>query len=167
MRFGLEQRFSAPLEAVEDGLLDPGFLARLARLPELGAPEVLSHEVEGEVVRQRVRYRFTGDLAPAVTAVVDPDRLTWVEESTLDRRAHRTTWRILPDHYASLLRCSGTFQLEPAEGEHTVRVTQGEVKVHMPLVGSKAEKGIVSGLEEHAVLQARAVEDWLAGRRHP
>ena len=161
MRFGLEQRFSAPLEAVEDGLLDPGFLARLARLPELGAPEVLSHEVEGEVVRQRVRYRFTGDLAPAVTAVVDPDRLTWVEESTFHRGTHRGDHHIVPDHYANRLRASYTTRLQP-DGTGTRRRTEGELKVRFPLVGGRVEKAIVAGLTRHAAEEVDVLDAWLA-----
>lgn len=165
MRFRIVQQLAAPLAVVEDAFVDPAFIAALGRVPELGAPELLRHEVEdgGRTVHLWVAHRFTGDLNAAVRRVIDPARLTWVEESTLDRTPHRTAWRIVPDHYASLLRCSGTYTLEPA-GERTVRVAEGEVKVSMPLVGSKAEKGIVSGLEEHAVLQARVFDEWVAGR---
>ena len=166
MRFRIEQRFDAPLERVEGAFVDPDFLAELGTRPELGAPRLVRQEVDGDVVHQWVAHRFTGELNSAVRRVIDPKRLTWVEESTHDCAAHRVTWRIVPDHYASLLRCSGTFQLEGATGS-TRRIAEGEVKVNMPLVGPKAEKGIVSGLEEHAVLQARVLEEWLARRRDP
>jgi len=176
VRFRIEQRFDAPLEDVEDAFVDPELVAELGTHVELGAPRLLRREVEadGDVVHQWIAHRFTGDLNAAVRRVIDPKRLTWVEESTHDRATHRTTWRIVPDHYASLLRCSGTFQLEPdggdsdgGGGERTRRVAEGEVKVNMPLVGSKAEKGIVSGLEEHAVLQAHVLDEWLTRRRKP
>ncbi len=161
MRFRVEQRFAAPLEAVEDALLDPGFLARLAELPKLGAPEVLSHEVDGDVVHQRVRYRFSGDLAPAVTAVVDPDRLTWVEESTFHRGTHRGDHHIVPDHYANRLRASYATRLEP-HGAGTRRLTEGELKVRFPLVGARVEKAIVTGLTQHAAAEADVLAAWLA-----
>lgn len=162
MRFHIVQRLAAPLAVVEGAFVDPAFLAELQRRPELGSPELLRQETDdtGRVVRQWVAHRFTGDLNPAVRRVVDPTRLTWVEESTIDWDAHRTAWRIVPDHYASLLRCSGVFALT-FDGGATRRVAEGEIKVNLPLVGSKAEKAIVSGLHEHAVIQARALEDWL------
>ena len=53
-------------------------------LPKLGPPEVLERTVDGDVVRLQIRYRFVGDLSPAVTAVLDPAKLTWVEHSTHD-----------------------------------------------------------------------------------
>ena len=170
MRFRITQRLAAPLRVVENAFVDPTFIAALGDVPELGGPTLLRQEVDGELVHQWVAHRFTGDLNAAVRRVIDPERLTWVEESTLDRTTHRTSWRIVPDHYASLLRCSGTFTLtaggEDGDGDEgrTVRVAEGDVKVNMPLVGSKAEKGIVSGLEEHAVLQARVFEEWVVGR---
>ncbi len=161
VRFRLEQRFRAPLLQVEDVFVDPAFLARLSELPTLGRPQLLDQDVEGDVVRQRVRYAFVGELASGVRAVVEPAKLTWVEESSLDRRSHRTEWRVVPDHYASLLRCSGTFQLEADGAERTRRVTEAEVRVRFPLVAAKVERAIVSGLAEHAVLEEQAVAEWL------
>jgi hypothetical protein len=160
VRFRVEQRFDRPPAVIEDALLDPAFLAALARLPRLGAPEVLSSETDGDVVHQQVRHRFTGDLAPAVTAVVDPDRLTWVEDTTYDRRSHRGDHRIRPDHYAGRLKASYTTRVEPA-GDGTRRLIEGEVVVRFPLVGSRVEKAIVSGLTDHAHLEAEVLEEWL------
>ncbi len=161
MRFQLEQRFPAPLEAVESALLDSAFLARLALLPKLGEPHLLASEVDGPVVRQQVRYRFAGELAPAVTAVVDPKRLTWVEHTTFDRRSHRGDHRIVPDHYGDRLRCSYTTQLG-VDGRFTSRVTEGDLRVRFPLVGGRVERAIVSGLVEHAELEAEVLGRWLA-----
>ena len=167
MRFAVEQRFPAPLEAVEAALLDPAFLARLALLPKLGEPQLLGSEVDGPIVRQQVRYRFAGELAPAVTAVVDPQRLTWVEHTTFDRGSHRGEHRIVPDHYGDRLRCSYTTQLDHTtqpggDGPLTSRVTEGDLRVRFPLVGGRVERAIVSGLLEHAELEAEVLGRWLA-----
>ena len=56
-------------------------------------------------------HRSHPSVFAAVTAVVDPHRLTWVEHSELDRRTHRSEFRIAPDHYADRLRCSGAIDL--------------------------------------------------------
>jgi hypothetical protein len=165
VRFTVEQHFAGSLERVEAALVDPAFLEALSRLPKLGRP-TLVHRVEaGDLVHHWVKYAFVGDLNAAVRRVVDPARLTWVEESTLDRRTHETTWRIVPDHYRNLLRSSGTFRLEPVEAGGTRRVAEAELKVTVPLVGGKVEQAIVSGLREHAALEVEVVDDWL--RDHP
>jgi len=164
MRFSIEQTFAGPVEAVQDALVDPAFLERLSTLPKLGRP-TLVHRVEaGDLVHLGVKYAFTGEVNSAVRRVVDPARLTWVEESTLDRRSHRTTWRIVPDHYRNLLRASGEFRLSPdpsAPAERTIRTTDAELKVTVPLVGGKVEQAIVSGLREHAALEEEVLDAWL------
>jgi hypothetical protein len=162
MRFTIEQHFDAPLDAVEAAYADPAFLDKLSRLPKLGRPALLRREDDGDRVTQAVQYRFTGDVNAAVRKVVDPARLTWVEESTLDRGTHVTTWHIVPDHYRQLLRSSGTFRLE-ADGEGaTRRVTEAELKLSVPLLGGRVEQAIVSGLREHAEAEEAAMQEFLA-----
>ena len=168
MRFTIEQRFAGPLADVEDAFVDPAFLERLGELPKLGRPALLRQEVDGELVRQWVQYRFTGEVNAAVRRVVDPKRLTWVEESTLDRRTHRTTWHIVPDHYERLLRCSGSFQLVADGPRATRRATEADIKVTVPLVGGKVEQAIVAGLREHAAAEETVLAGWLqASREEP
>ena len=164
MRFFIEQRFPASLDAVEAAFLSPELLGRMASLPKVGGCELLSQKTEGAKVFQQIRYRFTGELSSAVTAVVDPANLSWVEDSVLDTTTHLTTWKIVPDHYASRLSCSGTFQLQPRGDGETLRQTEAELKVHFPLVGGRVEKAIVSGLKEHAEGEEQMVADYLRGK---
>jgi hypothetical protein len=165
VKFFIEQRYRAPLAEVEDAYCSPELLATLATLPKVGGAELLDQRSEGDRVVQRVRYRFTGELSSAVTAVVDASRLSWVEESELDRSTHVTTWHIVPDHYASRLTCAGTFRLS-SRGDDTLRRTEAEIKVHFPLVGGRVERAIVSGLEEHAAAEQEAVQAFLAPFDH-
>ncbi|HVF75220.1 MAG TPA: DUF2505 family protein [Acidimicrobiales bacterium] len=162
MRFRIEQRFEAPLSAVEDALVDPAFLDRLAELPNLGRPELLRREEVGQIVHLDVRYAFAGQLSSAVTAVVDPARLTWVDSATVDRATHRSEHRILPEHYTGRLTCSYRTHLE-TDGAGTIRTAEGELRVHFPLVGGRVEKAIVAGMAEHAQLEARALDQWIEG----
>jgi hypothetical protein len=168
--FAIEQRFPAPRAEVEAGFVDPAFITRLAELPKLGGAELLSQERDGARVVQRVRYRFTGELSSVVRRVIDPARLTWVEETRFDGDAHRSDSTIVPDNYADKLRCSMVSVFEAVDGEAgaatgTVRRTRGTIKVAMPLVGGKVEGAIVSGLREHAELETELLTGWLADAR--
>lgn len=166
MHFRLEQRFDAPLEAVESAFVDPDLLAHLSGMADLGHPELLERVVDRHTVRQRVQYRFTGELTPAIAAVLDRDRLTWVEESELDRRTHCQTFRIVPDNYADRLRCSGTVTLVETDGA-TLRVAEADLDVRFPFVGHTVARTIVAGLVENAATQERAVAGWLSARAQP
>ena len=164
MKFRIEQRIPAPLTDVEAALLDRDFLAASSDLPKLSAPELLEQRRDGDRAHQRIRYRFTAQLSSTVTRVVDPDKLTWVDDASYDLTAHTSHHRILPDNYADRLQASYDVALE-ALGDSTRRVATGELKVRVPLVGGRVERAIVDGLEEHAAAEAERLGRWIAGRR--
>jgi hypothetical protein len=161
--FSIEQRLVGPPAAIDAVLLDPAFVAARVDLPKLGGAELLESSRDGDHARQRVRLRFTGDLAPAVTAVIDRDRLTWVDDATYNLVAHTAEHRVVPDHYADRLSCAYRSTVV-ADGEGSRRTLAGSVRVRMMLVGGKVEAAIVTGLREHAAAEARLIDEWLAGR---
>jgi uncharacterized protein YndB with AHSA1/START domain len=162
--FEITQWFSAPVEAVDAAFVDPAFLERLATLPKLGDADVLAQSREGSIVRQQVRYLFRAQLSGAVRRFVDPDLLTWVEDSTHDLAAHHAGYDIVPDHYGSLLE--GRYEARLTEGgaHATTRHVHGTVRVTVPLVGGKVERAIVSGLQENATAQTALLDTWLRDR---
>jgi hypothetical protein len=163
VEFRILQRFAVDVEAAERALYDPAFISAMAELPKLGRPEVVSWDDRGDILRTGVRYAFVGELSPAVRRVVDPARLTWILDQTTDRQTHRSEFTIQPDHYGGLLRCGGTFTLSPRD-DGSVRTATGRIQVSMPIVGSKVERAIVSGLEEHAEGEADLVNSWASRR---
>ncbi|HYD10409.1 MAG TPA: DUF2505 family protein [Acidimicrobiales bacterium] len=156
MRFRIEQHLPGDVDDVIDALLDEDFVGSLGALPKIGKPELLSQHTDVDFVTQRVRYRFTGELSGAVTAVLDPAKLTWVAETTYDRRARHATFRIVPDHYGNRLQCAGRHAFTRGDGE-TMRVIEGELKVSYPLVGRTIEKAVLSGLEEHLAAECEVL----------
>jgi hypothetical protein len=164
MDFSLEQRLTGPVDTVVAALLDPEFLAASAHLPKVGGAELLEDRRDGTTVRRRIRYRFTAELSSAVTRVVDPKKLTWVDESVYDLATHRGEHRIVPDNYADRLQANYDEVVTAAGPGGTVRTAAGVVKVRMPLVGGRVERAIVSGLQDHAVAEAELIDHWLSRR---
>ncbi|HEY1635540.1 MAG TPA: DUF2505 family protein [Acidimicrobiales bacterium] len=164
MRFSVEQSIAAPRDAVEAAFLDPGFYAALGELSGIRPPEVVERRVEGpdsKLVHLRVQYAFAGNLSGPARAVLDPDRLTWVDHSTFDRAAHRIEFEIVPDHYEDRLQCAGWYQFEPS-GEHATRqLIGGDLRVRYPIVGGLVERAIIVGMRQHLDEEARILERWL------
>ena len=160
MRFTLEQTLPGSIDDVIGALLDPDFLRCLGDLPTLAPPEVLDQRRDGDRVVQRIHYQFTGSLSPAVSRVVDPKKITWVDETTYDLTAKRASFRIIPDHYIGKLRCSGTYEFTQRDAATLRRVT-AELSVSVPLVGKVVERAIVSGLREHMGTEADLLHEWL------
>ena len=163
MHFNVDQPIAAPAARVGEALVDPRFYKALASMPNIGDPEVLEcTERDGEVLL-RVRYAFTGDLAAPARRVLDPAKLTWVVESTVDRSMYTTAFRMLPDHYANRLTCSGSYVLVPSGDDGTIQRMEGYLHVNYPVVGRLAERGIFLGLKENVAQEARIIERWVAG----
>jgi Protein of unknown function (DUF2505). len=162
MNFDIVQDLTAPAAAVDAALVDAGFLIRMAELPKLGSAEVVDQRRDGDVVYQDVRYLFQAELSRAVTRVVDPTLMTWIERSVCDLATHETQCEIRPDHYGGLLH--GRYQSTiVAIGSTARRTITGEVRVKMPFVGGKVEGAIVGGLRENAAAQVALLDEWTAG----
>jgi hypothetical protein len=160
MQFVIEQRLRASPADVQDMLLDPTFLAARAELPKLGDSEVLERTQDAETARLRVRMRFTGELSSAVTAVVDPAKLTWIDDATFDFTQHAARHEILPDHYPDRLSAGYDDTLRAAS-EGARRQLLGELKVRVPLVGRRVEQVIVDGMRDYAEGEAALLNDFL------
>lgn len=160
MRFELTQSIAAPLDEVANAYASVELYASFDGTSKLGPPEVLERVTDDGVVTLRTRYRFVAELSPAVTAIVDPDKLSWVEESVHDVGARSVAVRLHPDHYADRLRCTGAYRYE-ANGDATIRRIDGELKVKALLVAGAVEKAIVSGLREHLEAEVAHVEAFL------
>ena len=161
MKLTLRTSYDAAPDDVAAAYADPDLYAELGDLPKLGGAEVVDHEVDGDVVRLAVRWRFTAPLSSAVTAVVDPRKLTWIQEDEHNLERREVQWRLLPDHYPDRLQASGAYRFSRSAGG-TQRLTGGEVKVRVPLVGGRVESAIVSGLGEHLDDEVPIVERWIA-----
>lgn len=162
MRFRVTQWFTATAAEVVELYTSERLYESLPDFGRIGRPELLDRSVTGHEVTLRLRYRFTAELPAAALAVIDADRLTWVEESVTDLTTGRSEVRLLPDHYASKLTARATTHVvDRTEGSH--RTVEGDLRVRVLLVGGQVERAIAAGLEEHLAEEAAAVERLLRG----
>ncbi len=162
LRFTIDQSFSFPPDMVARAYTDPALYVAFQALPKTSRPEVLSRETSGDKVVLQIRYGFSGDLSPAARAVLDPNRLSWVEHSTHDLSMFTTEFRMVPDNYGDRFSCSGRYRFEP-DGSGTRRHCEGEIKVRALLVAGAVENAIVSGLREHLMDEVAVVQLFLSG----
>jgi len=160
VRFEIEQMIRAPCHEVLEALGDPAFYDALAAMPNLGRPQLLERSDAGGRLHLKVRFSFTGELSPAVRAVVKPEKLTWVADTTIDRETCVVSFVVVPDHYPDRLSGSVTECLEDEDGI-TRRVTQGTVSVHVPFLGRSAEPALIRGFRHHLEAEAGLLEEWL------
>jgi hypothetical protein len=161
--FELDVSIDAPLQAVQQAFLDPDFYRLLGEMPAIDPPQLIERRDEGNLVHLKVRYRLDAPLPAAARRILDPARLTWVDESVVDVAANRTEFRMVPDHYPDRLSCEGSYELK-ADGSKTVQHLKGVLTVHVPLVGSMAERGILRGLQDHLAKEAELLARFVTER---
>ena len=164
MIFTIAQHLDGPVDSVARAYANPELYLYLARqdLPMLSTPEVVSHHPQDDVVTLEIRYRFSGALSTAARAVIDPAKLTWVERSVHDLTTASTTFTMLPDHYASRFRASGSYRFESRADGGTTRRGEGNIRVTALLVAGAVEGAIVLGLEEHLLVEVPIVNAFVA-----
>ena len=164
MNFTIEQRFPAEPAQVVAAYTNPELYPTLVGLSKVATPEVLDITQTGDDVNVRLRMRFIAEVSPAVSAVIDPRKVSWVQNEHYNLTTLRATVVFEPDNYADRFSCTGgyTFAADPSKPGGTVRVAKGDLKIRVLLVGGQAEKAMIMGLTEHYAEEQPLVTAWLA-----
>ena len=165
MKFSVSQGVAVAPDAVVAAYGDPAFYEGRAASGDISLVEVVGHE-DGPPETMEIRYKFTGSVSSAVRAVVDPEKLSWVTHTELQRAARAMQFTIAPDHYPDRLDCSGTFTFTQGEDGpgSTVVTIEGDLAVHVFLVGRKVEQLIVSGLRQYLAAEVSLLPGFTATR---
>jgi hypothetical protein len=167
VRFAVEHRFIAAIDAVEQAMTDAGFYAQLDDMAGVKAPQLVDRRERGTTIELSVRYVFAGELPSVARRVLGRGELAWVQHSTVDLVRHRIDFTVEPESHAELVRCFGAYlfrDVRPPPDAETVRTISGELQVRVPLLAARAERAIASGLVERLDAEAGALQRWLEAR---
>lgn len=168
MHFRIEQPLDAPADAVVAAFASPSRFGSKPPSGVLDTPELLEHRDDGARVVLRLRYRFRGELSPAARRALDPQKLTWVQELEVHPAERQASFRLVPDHYRSRLRCEGQLRFEPGAGvASTVEVMEGDVVVSFPVVGRAVERVLVEGIRQYVKAEAAQLATLAGGDTAP
>jgi len=165
MRFESEYRIHGSPSAVAGILADPGFYARL-KLPDLSQPDVLDQRTEGDTTVLRLRYLFLGSLHPVARRLLGKRQLAWIQEVKVNGVAGSGEITFQAEADPKRLHGSAKFTLQPVtlqSGEPgTIQRLTGELVVAVPVVGGRAEKQIVAGLQRRLDIEAASLDELLS-----
>jgi len=158
-KFLVTQKFESSADTIAAAFASEATWRSFAGLPFVGDPVVQSFEAD-ESVEIAVAYQVSIDLPPLADKFIDPDKLTFVEKTTLNSEGSGT-FTIVPDHYSKLLTASGRIEMVPYDGGWCERLIQGSVNVDLGWTGKlfegPVEEAIVTGLKEALRAQAAQV----------
>jgi hypothetical protein len=153
VRFTLRQAVAVPPARAVAAYGSPEFYEGRPTRGDIAVLGVVRHDDSAGRVLIEVRYAFTGSVSPAVRRVVHQDKMSWITRTEVLPAEARTRWVVLPDHYPDRLTAGGEFHFEPGPDgpDTTVVAVDGELKVHVPVVGRSVERVVVSGLKSYLV----------------
>lgn len=161
MKFSISQNVAVAPDAAVAAYGNPSFYEGRRPSGDISLIEVVDHRQEGPLDRIEVRYKFTGSVSSAVRAIVDPEKLTWVTRTDIQREAHRADFTVVPDYYPDRLECHGTFDFDEGAGSHSTVITiEGDLKVHVFLVSRTVEQMIVNGLRTYLTAEVATLPDF-------
>ena len=160
MKLAATHRFTASASAVCEGMGDPDFYAGLD-LPDVELPEVIDRTATGSRVAIRVRFTYTGKLDPIARRIVGRDHVEWVQELDIDSGSKSCALKVVPAVGVIPVSCNGTFVLRDA-GSGCARTLDGDLRIRVPLIGSRAEHSLAPGIMSRLDLEAAALDTYLA-----
>ena len=155
-KFLVTQQFEASSETVHQAYRQEGTWRSFGGLPFVGDPVVTSFQASDPTLIE-TSYRVSIDLPPLATTFIDPEKMTFVEATTLHTDGSGS-FVIVPDHYGKLLKASGRIEMVPFDTNRCERLIHGSVEVSLGWSGKlfegPVEDAIVAGLKQ--ALQAQA-----------
>ena len=168
MKFEVSHTFNADIEAVEKAMFDPALPAFLVKEMKLVTIiEPLDRQEDASTIRRKTKYQPVPLIKSIGPKQVPPHWMAFIEESTYDRRAHRMDFANIPttEKIRNLLENKGSLTLTAAGPGKTKRVTSGELKVKVFLLGKIAESMIYKQAVQILDEEAAAMSKFLSGQR--
>jgi len=161
VRIAIRQAVAVPPAQAIAAYGSLAFYADRQTKDDIAVLEVVRHDDDGERVLIEVRFAFTGSVSPAVRAVIDPTKMSWITRTEVRPSEARTDWAVLPDHYPDRLKAGGSYRFAPGDDgpASTVVSVDGDLKVQVPIVGRPVERVIVSGLARYIEDEVRSIPD--------
>lgn len=161
MRFEISHLFDAPPEAVAEALLDEEFQESLSDIGALAERSVILQEERSDsTVLRRTRCVLGIQASGVAKQFLGDQKPAWIEEAVWHPKPMRWDWTIHPEVAAELLKAKGKIHLSD-DGAGAARTVAGDVKVSVPLYGSKVESWIVAGLEAAYEEEAERIARWI------
>jgi hypothetical protein len=148
VQFEIIHEFDAPLDAIELAMMSPDLAPRLLeRMASLESVQPVKHDIDEREFRRVWRFQARAPLKILEGYNVTRDMMTWDEHSVYRLDEHRADWFVVPRGDAALdapwrkhFSASGRYRLEPLPDGCTRRVVNGELTIHLKLIGAMVER---------------------------
>lgn len=162
MRLYIEHVFErVTLAGYEALFFDEEFQHAQGEALKLGRELVKLDRTPGRIVRH-VRCEPAREPGSPADQAFGTSRAGFLEELDYDLRAHRGTWRTIPNVFTERVRTTGTLEFAEIAGDSVKRICRGDVKISLFGFGGIVERMIVAEIEKSYAATAEFTRQWLA-----
>jgi Protein of unknown function (DUF2505) len=164
MKISLDQPIAASAQQAQAAYLDPAFYSSLGELEGISPPEVRSFSQGPDHARIVLGYRFSGQLNSTARMFIDPDKITWSQITDVDLATRRSQVEMVPDNYKGLFSFTGWYELRPTGDNQCAQHFEGDLVIHLPVVGPLAERALAGSIRENIAETAHLIERYVASQ---
>lgn len=165
MKFSFEHQLPTEPERVVAALTNQSFWELLASEPLSARPELVEIRTTDESILTVVRFQLVDDLPKEAARFIDPSSVTWVQETLWRPADYTAELKFIPNQAKELLHAVARINLV-ANSNGTQRAISGDLRIRIPLVGSKIEPPLISHIASYVDDESRILEQFLT-TAHP
>ncbi len=95
---------------------------------------------------------------------IDPDKITWSQITDVDLATRRSQVEMVPDNYKGLFSFTGWYELRATGDNECAQHFEGDLVIHLPIVGPLAERAIAGSIRENIAATAHLIERYVASQ---
>jgi len=147
MKFRIEHRFEGgPFERVVEFLTEE-YEFEPTKLPNVKGNKKLVEEITEEQKYWKNEWCAHGQIPKLVQHIIQPKMLTWIEETTYDRKKKTFFTKITPFYMRGIFRCESKGYFIKLSDSEFLRVNDGFLEIRIPVFGPFIEEQIVAHLK--------------------
>lgn len=149
MKFRIDDKFEGgPFEEVtrylaEDYVFEP------ANLPNVTGNKKLKEVLTDETKYCKYEWCAHGQIPKVVQHILKPQMLTWIEETTLDRKTMIFKTKITPHYFKNVFSCESKLYFVKKSDYEFSRITEGFLNIKIPIFGIIIEEVIIAHLKHN------------------
>lgn len=160
MHFEFRHRFPVSADALWALLRDDAYQDEANQEANV-RKDVLEEREDLGVRFKRIRVFPQRALPPAMARALGTDSLSYVQEQRWRDDKKLMNWVVIPDVMASRVHCKGDYRISDRGRGECERLITGEIRISVPVVGSRMEKKTVEDLRGSYDATAVLMRRWI------
>ncbi|MFA6451315.1 MAG: hypothetical protein WCX65_17715 [bacterium] len=156
MKFKIDHRFEgSPYEDVlhfltEENVFDP------KNMPNVKGNKALVEKITEDKKYWKNQWSAHGQIPSVVQHLIKPEMLSWIEETTYDRKNKTYFTKITPFYFKNVFFCESRGYFVKANDREIIRVTEGELRIKFPVFGQFVEEQIIMHMKQNFDIEYRS-----------